>query len=171
MEFLEIAPAQKYQKRLTGNQVSDMIRATVEKPEARFQKLNSAVGNILKPNDDPYLKSIGMKISPEMMRVNARILPAPQIIFAGNRTQHGMNGVWNLRGVELCSTPTLTSCAVVFFTRLRQNDAENIVEQLMSKWKRSGMAINLNPRDIPIRVYLLFLNDILGPTLTLQVVF
>lgn len=153
MEFLEIAPAQKYQKRLTGNQVSDMIRATVEKPEARLQKLKAAVGNILKPNDDPYLNSIGMKISPEMMKVTARILPTPQILFAGNRTQNGSSGVWNLRGVELCSTPTLSSCAVVFFKQLRQGDAEKIVGQLMDKWKRAGMAINLDPRNIPIRMY------------------
>jgi eukaryotic translation initiation factor 2C len=153
MEFLEIAPAQKYQKRLTGNQVSDMIRATVEKPEARLQKLKAAVGNILKPNDDPYLNSIGMKISPEMMKVTARMLPTPQILFAGNRTQNGSSGVWNLRGVELCSTPTLSSCAVVFFKQLRQGDAEKIVGQLMDKWKRAGMAINLDPRNIPIRMY------------------
>lgn len=159
MEFLEIAPAQKYQKKLTGNQVSDMIRATVEKPEARFQKLKNVVENILKPDEDPYLKSIGMKINPEMMTVNARILPSPQIIFARDRTQNGSSGVWNLRGVELCSTPTLTSCAVVFFTKVRQNDAEHIVEQLFSKWKRSGMDINLNVRDIPIRMYA-FLNNI-----------
>ena len=152
MEFLEISPAQKYQKRLTGNQVSDMIRATVEKPEARFNKLSSVVKNILKPNEDPYLKSIGMQISPEMMKVNARILPSPKILFARDKTQNGSQGVWNLRGVELCSTPTLLSCAAVFFTRLRQGDAENIIDQLMSKWKRAGMAINLNVRDIPIRM-------------------
>ena len=147
-----------------------MIRATVEKPEARFNKLKAAVGNILKPNEDPYLQSIGMKISPDMMKVNARILPSPQIIFARDRTQNGSQGVWNLRGVELCSTPTLSSCAVVFFSKVRQGEAENIVDQLMSKWKRSGMAISLNVREIPIRMYIL-LNHLLDLIQWLQEVY
>jgi eukaryotic translation initiation factor 2C len=150
MECLVITPSQKFTKRLSGQQVSDMIKATVQKPQERSSKINNAVKSILDYKNNPYMKSFGLEVSDEMMKVPARQLPAPELQFADRRTLSGKDGVWNLRGVRLVSTPPLQSIAFVFFVRVRMADAEDIRDVLLDKWAKTGVDIRVNSGDVPI---------------------
>ena len=81
MEVLVVAPSQRFMKRLDGQQVADMIKATVQKPSERANKISYAVESILKHNQNPYMQSFGFEVGTEMMSVKARVLPAPSRPF------------------------------------------------------------------------------------------
>lgn len=96
IECLDIVPSQRYTKKLSGDQTSDMIRATTQKPAERMKSIQEAVDNTLKYANNPYMKSLGFEVKPEMMSVPARILPAPSVVFKGNKTAPGQDGAWNI---------------------------------------------------------------------------
>ncbi len=45
MECLSVAPSQRFMKRLGGQQVSEMIKATVQRPRDRAKKISNAKWN------------------------------------------------------------------------------------------------------------------------------
>jgi hypothetical protein len=53
-----------------------------------------------------------------MMTVPARILPAPSVIFKGNKSAPGHDGAWNISKFKLIDTPALDSFGFVFFVRI-----------------------------------------------------
>lgn len=56
-----------------------------------------------------------MDIGTEMMRVSARQIASPNVVFKGNKTSNGGEGAWNLRDLKLVAAPALRSIAFVFF--------------------------------------------------------
>ena len=101
IEFLRIVPAERFMKRLNGPQTSDMIKATVQKPVDRERSIQQGVEKTLRYDENPYLESLGMQISREMIKIPARVLDAPEVLFAGNRKLSGRDGAWNMRGVQV----------------------------------------------------------------------
>jgi eukaryotic translation initiation factor 2C len=47
------------------------------------------------------MKSFGIDVDDKMMSVDARILPAPQLVFKNQKTERGDQGQWNLRNVQV----------------------------------------------------------------------
>ena len=72
-----------------------MIRATVQKPSDRRDQIKEAVAKTLKYDQNPYLESFGLQVENEMMDVNARVLPAPKVVFKNNSLS-GQEGAWNI---------------------------------------------------------------------------
>ncbi|KAI8914093.1 hypothetical protein BC831DRAFT_179551 [Entophlyctis helioformis] len=130
LECLKIAPAQRFMRRLTGQQTSDMIRATVQRPSDRERDIRDAASKILRYQNNDHLKSFGMTVGTNMMEVPARIIPAPKVIFKNNRSLNGEEGAWNLRGMQLISTPILASCSFLFFVRISEGEARECATRL-----------------------------------------
>ncbi len=101
MEFLEIVPAQRFKNKLNGDQISEMIRATVQKPSDRMHEIEMAVKNNLKYKENPYLESFGLKVGDEMMTVPARVLPAPKVVFKNNIKLSGNEGAWRINNTKV----------------------------------------------------------------------
>ena len=93
---------------------------------SRCEQIELGIKNTLKYGNNEYLTSFGMTIDTEMMKIDARRLPAPKVVFAGNATARGDDGAWNMKGHRLIKAPLLSSCAFIFFTRLDQKKAEEI---------------------------------------------
>jgi eukaryotic translation initiation factor 2C len=112
LECLRIQPAQRFRGRMSGDQTSDMIRATVQKPHERKQQVLNAVKSSLKYDGNDYLKSFGMKISDEMMTVESRVLPAPKVQFKSNSV-NGDSGAWNLKGAKVDTIDVVGRCSTL----------------------------------------------------------
>jgi hypothetical protein len=52
----------------------------------------------------PKLKSWGLEVNPNMMRVDARVLPTPKVTYNQGKTLNCQFGGWNLKGVRVSST-------------------------------------------------------------------
>jgi eukaryotic translation initiation factor 2C len=107
-----------------------MIRFAVTRPKERLESIRHGVG-MLKWHEDPYLKHFGLQIDPNMTKVSqppaserslltpsqtaARVLPNPEVQFAGAKLNPGTSGRWDLRGKKLLlpNTEPLKSWGVV----------------------------------------------------------
>nr|KAJ3408140.1 hypothetical protein HK105_003249 [Polyrhizophydium stewartii] len=151
LEVLKIAPAQRFMKRLGPQQTADMIRATVQRPKDRERTIQDAVNRVLRYDNNEHLDSFGLKIGKQMMDVPARVLPAPRVVFAGNRSLGGEEGAWNMRGQKLVEAPTLGSYAFIFYVRISDSEARAIADTLISKFNQTGMSIAAH-REFPVIV-------------------
>ncbi|KAJ3275401.1 hypothetical protein HDV01_000693 [Terramyces sp. JEL0728] len=150
LECLSIQPAQRVKEKLNGTQTSDMIRATVQRPSDRRKQIEDAVTQSLKYNENPYMKSFGVKVEPKMMEIQSRILPAPKVLLGDNQALNGQDGSWNMRNQRLVDTPLMDSFAFVFFTKVSSNDAKEVKDTVLRKWKQYGM--NIASFDCPVLV-------------------
>lgn len=75
-----------------------MIKFAVSRPAQRQQAINNGL-RMLDWENDPVLKRYGMKINPNMIQTNARILDPPEVLYAKGQTAKPMySGRWDLRG-------------------------------------------------------------------------
>ena len=110
MEFLQIVPGQRYPFKLDEKQTANMIKFAVSPPKTRWAAINTGKA-LLDWGNDKYLREYGLRINPQPIKANARILPPPSIEFGGSGGKKierpGTNGRWDLRGkVFLNGNPT-----------------------------------------------------------------
>lgn len=75
-----------------------MIKFAVSRPQARREAINKGLV-MLDWQQDPFLNNYGLKIDPNMLKTEARILPPPEIAYAkGGIAKPGFSGRWDLRG-------------------------------------------------------------------------
>ena len=75
-----------------------MIKFAVSRPPVRREGIKAGLKLLDWPND-PMLGGYGLKIDPEMLKTNARILEPPEVQFAKGATAKPLfSGRWDLRG-------------------------------------------------------------------------
>ncbi|KAK4686649.1 eukaryotic translation initiation factor 2C, partial [Tremellales sp. Uapishka_1] len=115
MEFVKILAFNSIPMvRLAPEQTAEMIKVAATQPPER---LRQSKFHYLVPNEWdltrilavkewraklnwgnlPKVKAWGMQIKPEMMTVDARVLPAPDVMYQGKAIKP-RNGTWNLKG-------------------------------------------------------------------------
>ncbi|TPX56274.1 hypothetical protein PhCBS80983_g04652 [Powellomyces hirtus] len=150
MEFLTMTPSQRFKKKLNGDQTSDMIRATVQRPSDREKKISTAVTHTLKYQNNDHLKSFGISVDPQPMVVNARILNAPNVVFGNNQSMKGTEGFWKL-GKSLAKPSKINSYAFAFFAQVSDKDAREITKQLLHTFRQTGILF-ASTAECPIRI-------------------
>ncbi|KAI9745991.1 MAG: hypothetical protein M1818_000672 [Claussenomyces sp. TS43310] len=97
MEVCTIMPNQRYVFKTSPEQTANMIKFAVTRPKQRIEAIQQGV-KMLKWNEDPYFMHYGIEIDPSMTITNARLLPNPEIQYAGSKVNPGISGRWDLRG-------------------------------------------------------------------------
>lgn len=106
MELVGMFTSQKYNYKLTELQTAEMIKFAVAPPKSRMDSINVGKG-WLNWGTDPVLQDFGLRIDPNMIKSNARLLPNPEIEFGGRaKTNPGTFGKWDLRGKKFFGTNT-----------------------------------------------------------------
>ncbi|KAJ3182043.1 hypothetical protein HDU87_000383 [Geranomyces variabilis] len=150
IEYLTMTPSQRFKRKLNGDQTSDMIRATVQRPADREKKIAHAVSHTLKYHNNDHLKSFGLTVEPESILVPARVLKAPNVVFGNNQVMQGGDGIWKL-GKKLAKPSTINAYAFAFFCQVSEQDAREIARQLLGTFKQTG--IFFPPKgECPIRI-------------------
>lgn len=110
----------KYNYKLDDKQTASMIKFTATRPDERRRVITSQVDQA-KWSSDPVLDQYGMKVNSSMMRIQARILPAPTLDFGPtgkDKTIPGSTtafGSWNLQGKKFSKTASLKSFGLLIF--------------------------------------------------------
>ncbi|CAH7687749.1 Piwi domain-domain-containing protein [Phakopsora pachyrhizi] len=120
MELCKVPSGQKYNKKLTPDQLSEAIRWLTVKPQERTQMLTKGVAQHLARS--PSLSQWGVKINPTPLVIAARRLPPPTVNL--NAVQNGQlkvhpiqanNGQWNLTKNVLFKPEVINSWVAVAF--------------------------------------------------------
>lgn len=97
MEVLKFEENQRYNFKMDERQTANMIKFAVTPPYERWGAIEHGLKMLDWPND-PFLKNYGMKINPEQVKVKARLLQNPKVIFTGAPTDPKTSGRWDLKG-------------------------------------------------------------------------
>lgn len=83
LELCNVDDRQKYPKKLDPQQTADSLKLTTIKPQERVPILRQGIQTIMPTNAGSPLNQWGLQISQELMQVEGRILPAPEINYGG----------------------------------------------------------------------------------------
>jgi len=108
MKICTVVEGQRYPKKLDGPQTADLIKFACLDPVTRASNIEDGL-RILSYAKSDYLEDFGLKVSNEMVSIQARVLETPKIIY---RTTTGvasflpMNGSWNMTNKKLLQAAT-----------------------------------------------------------------
>lgn len=123
-----------------------MIKETAQHPDQRWREIeyNVKESGI---STDPTALAFGLRVSPAMKEIDARILAPPTLLYANNKRVQAEQGGWNLRGCTLLEPVKVNSWALVVLTDGRGPplDAASLLPQLTEGFARAAN-LQLNPR-------------------------
>ncbi|GJJ79067.1 eukaryotic translation initiation factor 2C [Entomortierella parvispora] len=145
LEVCTVVEGQRYPKKLDGSQTSDLIKFACLDPITRANNIKDGL-RILSYAESDYLKDFGLKISNEMISIQARVLDPPKINY---RTATGETGFLPMFIRELGITFEEMGMAVInknppiIYSGV---NPETIEGSLKIAWVRAGDAVQLRPQ-------------------------
>lgn len=118
IELCNLAPGQKYSKKLSPEELSDAIKWLTVRPGERTQMLTEGVSKYVTPSTS--LRQWGVRLDPTPMVIPARRLPPPTLHYRGPNPQaldstRIDNGAWNMAKKRLLRPATITNWMAVAF--------------------------------------------------------
>ncbi|XP_071715428.1 protein argonaute 1-like [Rutidosis leptorrhynchoides] len=148
MEVCKIVEGQRYSKRLNEKQITTLLKVTCQRPQDRERDILKTVAQNNYANDE-YAKEFGIKISPKLASVEARILPPPWLKYHDTGREKDclpQVGQWNMMNKRLVNGGRVASWICINFARnVPDNMAYSFCQELAKMCSISGMAFNPEP--------------------------
>ncbi|GES92065.1 piwi domain-containing protein [Rhizophagus clarus] len=144
LEVCEICPGQRYEDKLSDDARREMVQKTAIKPWERFDRIETAIKEIFRHQKDENLRSIGMDVNPEFIKVKGRVIQPPRLTNGTDIVPDG--GRWDLRRFIKC--PRLYNWSVMVFENRNYAPLEmvrNAIKQLCSSLSERGMDVYPDP--------------------------
>ena len=134
-----------------------MIKFAVSRPPVRREGIKKGL-ELLNWSKDPMLNGYGLKIDPEMLKTNARILDPPEVLFKGGIAKPLLSSRWDLRGkvFYLPNTTPLKSWGICVLGQgkdvrpaVSADQVEQFKKNFMNLYRGHGGKIeNANPYEM-----------------------
>lgn len=124
-----------------------MIKFAVQRPPQRLQDIMTKAA-ALSWNTDPILKEFGIRMDPNMAKVNARLIQNPEIQFGGGKHNPGTSGRWDLRGKKFLKPnpqPLVSWAFVAVEQAIDKPGLQNFVRVFMQTYRGHGGNIKNDP--------------------------
>lgn len=149
MELCIMQPNQRYLKALDREQTKIMVDHAIQPPQKRLKRLKDSL-SMLSWHEDQYLSHYGLKISPDQIETDARILLPPTLqLRNGSKLTpeaNGKKGTWNLTGRQFISTKALRApWGVMVLTdssESKRNQTNKFVDLLKEEYVKLGGEID-----------------------------
>ncbi|ETP24233.1 hypothetical protein F441_02729, partial [Phytophthora nicotianae CJ01A1] len=141
MEVCHIMAGQKCPRKVTDNQVANMIKFTCTPPDQRKRSIEQKFREA-GFSTDPTLRAFGLDVEPRMVETTGRQLPPPTIEYSGRATETPRDGAWNMRGKKFNTPAQLKSWAVISMADARycnQASIEKFFKSVMTQMGQLGM--------------------------------
>ncbi|XP_047057385.1 protein argonaute 4A-like [Lolium rigidum] len=139
LELCHLLPLQRYKKSLSTLQRSKLVEGSRQKPRDRMSTLSRA----LRDNNydtEPMLRECGISISRDPMKVEGRVLQAPQLSVAHGRELYTPNGRWNFNNDRFIRPIKVTTWGVVNFSA--RCNVSDLIRRLMESAHKKGIQID-----------------------------
>ncbi|XP_015077849.1 protein argonaute 5-like [Solanum pennellii] len=139
MEICKIVPGQRYTKMLNGRQVTEMLRATCQRPKER----QNGIQNIVKVNkyaDDDLVHEFGIGVDARLTTIEARVLNPPTLRFHASGKESRVDprvGQWNMIDKKMINPAHVYYWTCVSFSQ--QIPPERLVDGLLRMCISKGM--------------------------------
>ncbi|KAG9146474.1 hypothetical protein Leryth_011748 [Lithospermum erythrorhizon] len=152
MEICSIVEGQRYTRKLNERQVTELLRATCQRPEARERSIQDMVKKNNYNGDELVNKEFGIQVSPQPTMIEARVLPAPMLKYHESGRESRVDprvGQWNMIGKKMVNGARVESWTCVCFSR-SNFDLARFCWELVDMCCSKGMDFNPDPL-IPIK--------------------
>ncbi|WVQ98060.1 hypothetical protein IAU59_005182 [Kwoniella sp. CBS 9459] len=107
---------------VTADQTAEMIKIAAKTPPERERKIQEWRTKI-NYSKLPKLAEWGIQVHSEMMKIPARVLPPPQVLYGGGKTVNAARGSWNVGGVKFTQPgSSLKAWSIVNFDNQLRNE-------------------------------------------------
>ncbi|KAK3126587.1 hypothetical protein QOZ80_7AG0558960 [Eleusine coracana subsp. coracana] len=147
MEVCQIIEGQKYPKKLSSKQVTQILRATCERPEERQKNILQIVSHN-NYSADRLAQVFGINVDNKMASVEARVLPPPTLKYhdsGRDKTCVPSSGQWNMFNKKLVNGGNIQSWTCLNFSNWPTNEASRLCGDLVRKCNSMGMVFNQRP--------------------------
>ncbi|EYU40234.1 hypothetical protein ABFS82_04G135000 [Erythranthe guttata] len=153
MELCKIVEGQRYSRKLNGRQVTALLQATCERPAKREGVIRTMVERNNYNHDELVNREFSIQIRPELMSVEARVLPPPMLKYHDsgreNRVQPN-EGQWNMMNKKMINGGKVDFWTCVNFSRSKDHVVKRFINELVTKCLSRGMEFSPHPL-VPIR--------------------
>ncbi|KAF0909917.1 hypothetical protein E2562_001181, partial [Oryza meyeriana var. granulata] len=148
MEVCSILEGQRYSKKLNERQVTGILRLACERPAQR----ESSILEITNKNNygnDYHAKEFGIKVTNQLVLVDARVLPAPTLKYHDSGLEKVCNpsvGQWNMTNKRMLNGGSIKNWAcLTFASRMHLDEVRVFCNSLVGVCSNFGMQINGRP--------------------------
>ncbi|MCD9641208.1 argonaute 5 [Datura stramonium] len=149
MEICSIVPGQRYTKMLNGRQVTEMLKATCQRPGDRERTIMQIV-RTNRYDADKMVKEFGIEVRGELTTIEARVLQPPMLKYHESGQESRVDprvGQWNMINKKLVNGGRVDTWTCVSFSRI---DPDLFCRALIDMCCSKGMVFNSTPL-IPFR--------------------
>uniref|UniRef100_A0A0D9ZEI7 Piwi domain-containing protein n=1 Tax=Oryza glumipatula TaxID=40148 RepID=A0A0D9ZEI7_9ORYZ len=147
MEVCKIVEGQRYSKKLNDKQVTNILRATCQRPQQREQSIHEMVLHN-KYTDDRFAQEFGIKVCNDLVSVPARVLPPPMLKYHDSgreKTCAPSVGQWNMINKKMINGGTVDNWTCLSFSRMRPEEVQRFCGDLIQMCNATGMSFNPRP--------------------------
>ncbi|GJP30391.1 hypothetical protein CLOM_g1030 [Closterium sp. NIES-68] len=141
LEVCRIVEGQRHNKKLNEVQTSQILVHAARKPFQRESEINQTVRHNAYDRD-PFANEFGIRVSPQMATVNARVLPTPTLKYSdsgGERTVVPQVGAWNMMNKRVLTGAVVRRWSLVNLSRLPRPAAEQFARDLAHMCNITGL--------------------------------
>ncbi|CAM8949612.1 unnamed protein product [Rhodiola kirilowii] len=143
MEVCMIVKGQRFSKKLNEKQVTNLLRATCQRPPEREKTIKQMV--VQEHFHDDFVKNdFGMRVSDQFTSIEARVLPPPRLQYHGSDCNPQV-GQWNMIDKKMINGGTVENWTCVSFSNLREDAAQYFYHQLIDMCCQKGMVFSKSP--------------------------
>ncbi|KAJ1397794.1 Ribonuclease H-like superfamily [Sesbania bispinosa] len=154
MELCQITAGQRYTKRLNEEQVTNLLRATCQRPHERQNYIKQIVREH-NFNTDKFVREFGINVREDLALVNARVLPPPTLKYHESGKESKVDprmGQWNMIDKKMIDGGKVQYWTCLSFSAKvnRERDwTARFCSELVNMCTSKGMLFNRDPL-IPI---------------------
>lgn len=140
MELLTVMENQRLAGMLSQDQTQGIVKIASSKPHIRREAAIKTMQR-LNHSNDRVCRDFGVQVAPGLVSVDARILPVPLIQYKNMKKIKPSAGQWKASREQFASGGLLYTWAVINMTRLRSDDANRFIADLVRSGRKSGVHI------------------------------
>ncbi|OWM73716.1 hypothetical protein CDL15_Pgr026820 [Punica granatum] len=149
MEVCKIIRGQRYTRKLNEKQVSNLLRATCQRPNDRERNIRQMVSQRDFGADNLVSNEFGMKVSGDLAKVSARVLPAPMLNYHPSGREATVDprmGQWNMINKKMINGARVDAWSCINFSmKLNRNVPYDFCDELVNMCNSKGMVFNPRP--------------------------
>lgn len=149
LEVCFSAVDERYKEILQGSETADLIRFSTAPANKRKEQIDRCM-RLMAHHQNNTLRAHGLVLDPIMMKVKAKVLPNPRIVYGQRKNMSPTDGSWNLRGLHFIKPATITSWVMVQVANGNNRPAktdivEGFCQKLAAQFNKTGMKVPKTP--------------------------
>lgn len=130
-ELCTVVEGQDVKRKMNEIQTSKMIRYAATSTDVRKQKIMESVRQA-QYNSNPSIREFGFSVASEFEKVNARILPPPDLLYSAQQTVTPSKGVWAATNNRFIDGAVINRWTIGCLDRRTRDDALGRLASMVS---------------------------------------